>query len=114
MQVNLDRILAKYILRRYSRDAKKDLPFDRMERKLRWKDGEVYWQRHNRLFKAAMKLIGRAILSSAGTDKAEGAMNSAFWIVSHAPPDIGCYDPSTEDQAQVVQQHYITSLARVI
>ncbi|RLM41282.1 hypothetical protein C2845_PMPSC056079 [Panicum miliaceum] len=42
MQINLDRIPAKYILRRYTRDAKKNLPFDRMDWKLQGKDGETY------------------------------------------------------------------------
>ena len=106
MQVNLDRILAKYILRQYTRDAKKDLPFDRMDKKLQGKDGETYRQRHNWLFRSTMKLIGRAILSSFGTDKAEDAMNAAFQIITHAQPDIGFY---ANEHTQVCETN-ITSL----
>lgn len=117
MQVNLDRIPAKYILRRYTRDAKKDVPFNRMDRKLRGKDGDTYRERHNRLITIAMKLIGRAIMSSAGTDKAEDAMKSAYHIVSKAQPDIDCYGGGNEEHAQVAgsgKKGYMVYLPPVI
>ena len=106
MQVNLDHILAKYILRQYTRDAKKDLPFDRMDKKLQGKDGETYRQRHNRLFRSALKLITRAIMSSFGTDKADDAMNDAYQVILHAQPDIDFYQHADRK----VCQTFITSL----
>ena len=110
MQVNLDRIPGKYILRRYTRDAKKDLTLDRMDKKLQGKDGETYRQRHNRLFRSALKLITRAIMSSFGTDKADDAMNDAYQVILHAQPDIDFYQHADRKVCQtfitlVLYQH---------
>lgn len=89
MQVDLSRIPSQYILQRYTRNARKDLPFDRVDRKLHGRDGDAQTERNTRLMVSAMRLVKQANQSQVGCDRAVRAMDDAWRIISRVAPDIG-------------------------
>jgi hypothetical protein len=57
MQVDLEKIPTKYILRRYTKNARQKLPFDRTDKKLVGKDGETKVCRTKMLLSKSMAIV---------------------------------------------------------
>ncbi|KAK3143056.1 hypothetical protein QOZ80_4BG0357340 [Eleusine coracana subsp. coracana] len=70
MQLNVKSVPATYILRRYSRNPHKLLPFDRNDLRLSGSDGTTHSLRTTELLTEAMGVVRAAAMSSVGRDRA--------------------------------------------
>lgn len=69
MQLNIEKIPANYILRRYSRNPQKLVPFDRNDLLLTGADGATLSLRTTNLLTEAMWVVHAAALSAIGYDR---------------------------------------------
>ncbi|KAK3146886.1 hypothetical protein QOZ80_3BG0274410 [Eleusine coracana subsp. coracana] len=93
MQHNVESIPATYILRRYSRNPHKLLPFDRYidrnDLRLSGSDGTTHSLRTTELLTEAMGVVHAAAMSSVGRDRAMDVLRELRKQLEALPPDIG-------------------------
>ena len=100
IHVQVEKIPSKYILKRYCRNARKDLHFDRADRKMRGEHGETIASRHRKVMTKAMQLVRAAIMSNPAMERSLEGLDELIRIVSELEPDVGVCDID-EDEADV-------------
>jgi hypothetical protein len=70
MHLQVEKIPSKYILQRYTVSSRKDVPFERIDKSFRGKDGVTKSYRQKMLLTKTMKVVHQACMSKAGYDKA--------------------------------------------
>jgi hypothetical protein len=89
MQVDLEKIPTKYILRRYTKNARQKLPFDRTDKKLVGKDGETKTYRTKMLLSKSMEVVRHGSMSKVGFERAIEILTQLVELLSIIEPDIG-------------------------
>lgn len=102
MQVDLEKIPNHYILKRYTKDARLELPFDRADRKLVGKDGETKAYRTRMLLTKSMAVVRHASMSKAGFEKAIEVLSHLVQIIAPIAPDIGAEDSCVTSDVEVI------------
>jgi hypothetical protein len=88
MQVDLEKIRSKYILRSYTKNACQELPFDRTDTKLVGKDGETKAYKTKILLSKSMAIVRQGSMSKAGFERAIEILTQLVDL-STIEPDIG-------------------------
>lgn len=88
MHEQLPKIPSKYVLQRYTRNARNDVPFDRCDLKLKGLDGETKMERHNKVMSKSMTLVRVATLSKAALEKSLDGLDDLIKLVEKLPADI--------------------------
>ncbi|CAL5000205.1 unnamed protein product [Urochloa decumbens] len=99
MRANVDRIPAKYFLKRLTKFARKELPFDRHDEKLQGEDGETQRYRHTNLMLDAMAVVRAGTMSSAGYKRALFVLKELRGQISKLPADIGINNTNKQASA---------------
>ena len=98
-------IPSKYILQRYTVSSRKDVPFERIDKSFRGKDGVTKSYRQKMLLTKTMKVVRQACMSKAGYDKAMDVLDELDVVLSRLEPDIGCNestDVSDDEEDKVI------------
>jgi hypothetical protein len=90
MHIQVEKIPSKYILQRYTVSSRKDVPFERIDKSFRGKDGVTKSYRQKMLLTKTMKVVRHACMSKAGYDKAMDVLDELDVVLSRLEPDIGC------------------------
>lgn len=75
IHVQVEKIPSKYILKRYCQNARKDLHFDRTDRKMRGEHGETIASRHRKVMTKAMQLVRVAVMSNPAKERSLEGLN---------------------------------------
>ena len=105
MHLQVEKIPSKYILQRYTVSSRKDVPFERIDKSFRGKDGVTKSYRHKMLLTKTMKVVRQACMSKAGYDKAMDVLDELDVVLSRLEPDIGCNestDVSDDEEDKVI------------
>lgn len=89
IQLQVEAIPARYILKRYTRNARKEVPFDRRDRKMDGQDGETQSYRTKMLLTKGMAVVRAASMSKAGYEKAMEELEGLLKLLENVAPDIG-------------------------
>lgn len=100
IHVQLEKIPSKFIPKRYCQIARKDLHFDRSDRKMKGVDGETKASRHRKVMTKAMHLVRVAVMSHPAMEKSLEGLDELIGLVSRLEPDIGVGDIDV-DEAEV-------------
>ena len=106
MHLQVEKIPSKYILQRYTVSSRKDVPFERIDKSFRGKDGVTKSYRQKMLLTKTMKVVRQACMSKAGYDKAMDVLNELDGVLCRLEPDIGCNescDVSDDEENQVIR-----------
>jgi hypothetical protein len=90
MHLQVEKIPSKYILQRYTVSSRKDVPFERIDKRFRGKDGVTKSYRHKMLLTKTMKVVRQSCMSKAGYDKAMDVLDELDVVLCRLEPDIGC------------------------
>ena len=90
MHLQVEKIPSKYILQRYTVSSRKDVPFERIDKSFRGKDGVTKSYRQKMLLTKTMKVVRQACMSKAGYDKAMDVLDELDVVLCRLEPDIGC------------------------
>jgi hypothetical protein len=66
MHLQVEKIPSKYILQRYTVSSRKDVPFERIDKSFRGKDGVTKSYRQKMLLTKTMKVVHQACMSTEG------------------------------------------------
>ena len=105
MHLQVEKIPSKYILQRYTVSSRKDVPFERIDKSFRGKDGVTKSYRQKMLLTKTMKVVRQACMSKAGYDKAMDVLDELDVVLSRLEPDIGCNestDVSDDEEDKVI------------
>jgi len=105
MHLQVEKIPSKYILQRYTVSSRKDVPFERIDKSFRGKDGVTKSYRQKMLLTKTMKVVRQACMSKAGYDKAMDVLDELDVVLSRLEPDIGCNestDVSDNEEDKVI------------
>jgi hypothetical protein len=103
MQVDLEKIPTKYILRRYTRNARQELPFDRTDKKLVGKDGETKAYRTKMLLLKSMAVVRHGSMSKVGFERAIEVLTQLVELLSTIEPNIGGDGSCVTSDVEVTQ-----------
>ena len=108
MHLQVEKIPSKYILQRYTVSSRKDVPFERIDKSFRGKDGVTKSYRHKMLLMKTMKVVRQTCMSKAGYDKAMDVLDELDVVLCRLEPDIGCNESTDvsddeEDKAIIFQ-----------
>ena len=105
MHLQVEKIPSKYILQRYTVSSRKDVPFERIDKSFRGKDGVTKSYRQKMLLTKTMKVVRQACMSKAGYDKAMDVLDELDGVLCRLEPDIGCNestDVSDDEEDKVI------------
>jgi hypothetical protein len=89
MQLQVDKIHVRYIPKRYTRFARKDLEFDRCDLRLVGKDGNTQSYRTTLLVTKAMQVVRAGNMSGQACERALEGLEALCKELQQIPPDIG-------------------------
>ena len=89
MQAQVESIPGSYILRRYTRNARMELPFDRHDERLVGPDGTTQKYRQTTLLVVAMAIVRAGSMSRPAYDKAMKDLKILRGQIENLPADIG-------------------------
>ncbi|XP_062224618.1 protein FAR1-RELATED SEQUENCE 3-like [Phragmites australis] len=89
MQAQVESIPGSYILRRYTRNARMELPFDRHDERLVGPDGTTQKYRQTTLLVVAMAIVRAGSMSRSAYDKAMKDLKILRGQIENLPADIG-------------------------
>lgn len=89
MRANVDRLPGSYFLKRLTKHARNDLPFDHHDEKLQGPDGETQRYRHTTLMIEAMTVVHACTMSSTGRKRSLTMFKELKARQSKIPADIG-------------------------
>ena len=105
MHLQVEKIPSKYILQRYTVSSRKDVPFERIDKSFRGKDGVTKSYRQKMLLTKTMKVVHQACMSKAGYDKAMDVLDELDGVLCRLEPDIGyneSCDVSDDEEDKVI------------
>jgi hypothetical protein len=105
MHLQVEKIPSKYILQRYTVSSRKDVPFERIDKSFRGKDGVTKSYRQKMLLTKTMKVVRQACMSKARYDKAMEVLDELDVVLCRLEPDIGCnesIDVSDDEEDKVI------------
>ena len=97
MHVQLEKIPHQYVSKRLCRNARKDLPFDRADLRMKGIDGETRAYRQRLLLTKAMKLVRYACMPKPGFRRAMEGLDELIGLIADLEPDIGTADLDFDD-----------------
>jgi hypothetical protein len=106
MHLQVENIPSKYIMQRYTVSSRQDVPFERIDKSFRGKDGVTRSYGQKMLLTKTMKVVRHASMLKAGYDKAMDVLNELVSVLCRLEPDIGCNescDVSDEEENQVIK-----------
>jgi hypothetical protein len=106
MHLQVEKIPSNYILQRYTVSSRQDVPFERIDKSFRGKDGVTKSYRQKMLLTKTVKVVRRACMSKVGYDKAMDVLNELDGVLCRLEPDIGCNescDVSDDEENQVIK-----------
>ena len=106
MHLQVEKIPSKYILQRYIVSSRQDVPFKRIDKSFRGKDGVTKSYRQKMLLTKAMKVVRHVSMSKARYDKAMDVLNELVGVLRCLEPNIGCNescDVSDEEENHVIK-----------
>ncbi|KAL6850343.1 hypothetical protein ACP4OV_020970 [Aristida adscensionis] len=89
IHLQVEKIPEQYVLKRYTRFAHGELPFDRSDQLLVGSDGDTQSCRTKMLLTKAMPVVCAGSMSNAAYIKAIDALCAVFHDIESIPPDIG-------------------------
>lgn len=104
MQSNIDKLPSRYFLRRLTRFARNELPFDRHDEKLQGTDGETQRYRHITLMPEFMGAVLEATMSAAGHKRALDVIKELRKQLKKIPVDIGPTQGGSTTQASAANE----------
>jgi hypothetical protein len=118
MHLQVEKIPSKYILQRYTVSSRKDVPFERIDKSFRGKDGVTKSYRQKMLLTKTMKVVRQACMSKAGYDKAMDVLDELDVVLSRLEPDIGCNESTDvsdneEDKVIILQMFYCYTICNI-
>ena len=118
MHLQVEKIPSKYILQRYTVSSRKDVPFERIDKSFRGKDGVTKSYRQKILLTKTMKVVRQACMSKAGYDKAMDVLDELDVVLSRLEPDIGCNESTDvsdneEDKVILLQMFYCYTICNI-
>jgi hypothetical protein len=105
MHLQVEKIPSKYILQRYTVSSRKDVPFERIDKSFRGKNGVTKSYRQKMLLTKTMKVVRQACMSKTGYDKAMDVLDELDVVLCRLEPDIGCNestDVSDDEEDKVI------------
>jgi hypothetical protein len=100
MHLQVEKIPSKYILQRYTVSSRKDVPFERIDKSFKGKDGVTKSYRQKMLLTKTMKVVRQACMSKAGYDKAMDVLDELDGVLCRLEPDIGCNESCDVSDAE--------------
>jgi hypothetical protein len=118
MHLQVEKIPSKYILQRYTVSSRKDVPFERIDKSFRGKDGVTKSYRQKMLLTKTMKVVRQACMSKAGYNKAMDVLDELDVVLSRLEPDIGCNESTDvsdneEDKVILLQMFYCYTICNI-
>ena len=111
MHLQVEKIPSKYILQRYTVSSRKDVPFERIDKSFKGKDGVTKSYRQKMLLTKTMKVVRQACMSKAGYDKAMDMLDELDGVLCRLEPDIGCnestYVSDDEEDKVIIFQMFL-------
>jgi hypothetical protein len=110
MHLQVQKIPSKYILQRYTVSSRQDVPFERIDKSLRGKDGVTKSYRQKMLLTKTIKVVRQVCMSKAGYDKAMDVLDELDGVLCRLEPDIGCdesCDVSDDEENQVIKFNFL-------
>jgi hypothetical protein len=110
MHLQVEKIPSKYILQRYTVSSIQDVPFGRIDKSFRGKDGVTKSYRQKMLLTKTMKVVRQACMSKSGYDKAMDVLDELDGVLCRLEPDIGCNescDVSDDEENQVIKFNFL-------
>jgi len=89
IHIQIDKIPAKYIFKRYTKSARRDVAFSREDKILTGDDGNTKNYRTKLLLKKSTKVVQAGSMSKAAFERAIEGMDSVFNEIKDIPHDIG-------------------------
>jgi hypothetical protein len=105
MHLQVEKIPSKYILQRYTVSSRIYVPFERIDKSFRGKDGVTKSYRQKMLLTKTMKVVREACMSKAGYDKAMDVLDELDGVLCRLETDIGCNescDVSDDEEDKVI------------
>jgi hypothetical protein len=99
MHMQVEKILKKCIMQRYTLSARQDVPFERMDITFKGRDGVTRSYRQEMLLTKIMKVFRYASMSKARSDRAVEVLDDLVNVLSCLEPDI-----VSDDYCDVVKE----------
>jgi len=110
IHIQIDKIPAKYIFKRYTKSARRDVAFSREDKILTGDDGNTKNYRTKLLLKKSTKVVQAGSMSKAAFERAIEGMDSVFNEIKDIPHDIG---PKKTRQEEIQQDRYLNDESRM-